>query len=139
MYVASHALKQIETEELSKGCVVEFADEQRWPGQLTVKKGHPLTIMGWAADTERGLTPSRLEILFVDGDRNESVVGSGTMTIERSDVVATFHRPGLLKSGFSIVANTSTVGTGRQEIRIREYFKDKSEVCYSDKMVRIED
>jgi hypothetical protein len=138
MYFAKHTLNGMEMEERTRGCVVEFADNVTWPSELTVKKGHALAVRGWSADTERGVIPDRVELLFADGG-NEVAVGSSSPSIDRPDVAAEFHKPALKRSGFSVIANTSALQPGHWQIRVREYLPDRSVVCYSDKAVHIEE
>lgn len=137
MYFASHAIDERDREEHTQGCVLEAIAGTASPTQLTAVNGATLVFRGWVAETQSGKVPASLDIVLVDSDHQEVVIGKGAPTIDRPDVVAVFHKPTLLKSGFEIPGNVAVPRTGSWEVRLREHFVGKNVMCYSEKLLRI--
>jgi hypothetical protein len=86
-----------------------------------------LHLAGWVADLASGaaLPNVYVEIKAVDGKRFY-LDGS---RVERPDVVAAFHKPSLLGSGFAASGRLSNLPQGPYSLRILQLGPDAAEAC----------
>lgn len=137
MYFASHVLDEKEKDERTQSCAVDSIEGAQPGSVFLAKNGQALTLRGWAGDLTRGRIPAGIDVLLVDGDRTEVVIGRGKAGIERPDVAAFYKNQALLLAGFSIAATASVPRAGDWELRLREHFPGRDIVCYADKTLRV--
>lgn len=141
MYFASHVLDEKEKDERTQSCAVDGIDgalDGPQPGLLfLVKSGQALSIRGWAGDLTRGRIPASIDVLLVDGDHNEVIIGRGKPEVERPDVAAFFKNQAMQKSGFRIAATVSVPRTGDWDLRLRQHFPGRDIVCFAEKTLRV--
>jgi hypothetical protein len=80
-------------------------------GNLTLFKGAPLFVRGWAADTVNG-APVTSVTISVDG----TSVGTATLGIARADVATGYGRSDYTNSGWSFQGSTAALSLGQHTV-----------------------
>jgi hypothetical protein len=139
MFFASRVIEQGEKDERTQSCAVDGIDGVvPGPAPSAVHSGQNVQFRGWAADLVRGRPPLSIDVELVSGKEEGVIVGKGKPMVDRPDVAALYKKPALTRTGFSIPATISVPHAGNWDVHLRAHFPGREILCYSDKVLRID-
>jgi hypothetical protein len=117
---------QLKLRPISK-CSIDLINDGRPGATVTLNRSLRLRAVGWAGNTETGvalpdvyleLTASNGKHLYLQGVRRE-----------RPDVQAAFKKDSLLRSGFAISGNLSTLQPGLYGVQVLQFGANDAQSC----------